>query len=206
MLITDLAAEWQRVATADNADSFLEKHGGKDKVLADPGPQAGLRTAGANPQRLPRPDAAGLQTLQEDAAVRSRASRPSWPGRSQNRSRLRACTISHVLAVSRRGTQLAAIPWAVGAGRGRRHRPAGRVGQRRQEHPLANQGPRPRQLVAGRLGRPHLPDQRRREGHESGRSSASTAATAGCSGRSRCRPSRRSRASAIRTASPPPRR
>jgi outer membrane protein assembly factor BamB len=36
MLVTDLAAEWQRVATADNADTFLEKHGGKDKVLADP--------------------------------------------------------------------------------------------------------------------------------------------------------------------------
>src|SRR5437867_8078375 len=36
MLITDLAAEWQRVATADNADSFLEKHGGKERVLADP--------------------------------------------------------------------------------------------------------------------------------------------------------------------------
>jgi outer membrane protein assembly factor BamB len=36
MLITDLAAEWQRVATADNADSFLQKHGGKEKVLADP--------------------------------------------------------------------------------------------------------------------------------------------------------------------------
>lgn len=36
MLITDLAAEWQRVATADNPESFLKKHGGKDKVLADP--------------------------------------------------------------------------------------------------------------------------------------------------------------------------
>lgn len=36
MLITDLAAEWQRVATADNAESFLEKHGGKEKVLANP--------------------------------------------------------------------------------------------------------------------------------------------------------------------------
>lgn len=36
MLSTDLAAEWQRVATADNPESFLEKHGGKDKVLADP--------------------------------------------------------------------------------------------------------------------------------------------------------------------------
>jgi outer membrane protein assembly factor BamB len=36
MLTTDLAAEWKRVATADNADSFLEQHGGKDKVLADP--------------------------------------------------------------------------------------------------------------------------------------------------------------------------
>ena len=32
---TDLAAEWQRVATIDNADSFLDKHGGKDKVFAD---------------------------------------------------------------------------------------------------------------------------------------------------------------------------
>jgi outer membrane protein assembly factor BamB len=36
MLITDLAAEWQRVATADNADSFLGKHGGKEKAFADP--------------------------------------------------------------------------------------------------------------------------------------------------------------------------
>ncbi len=36
MLITDLAAEWQRVATADNPESFLAKHGGKEKVLADP--------------------------------------------------------------------------------------------------------------------------------------------------------------------------
>src|SRR3954452_4546057 len=35
MLITDLAAEWQRVAAADNADSFLEKHGGKEKVFTD---------------------------------------------------------------------------------------------------------------------------------------------------------------------------
>ena len=35
MLSTDLAAEWQRVATADNPDSFLKKHGGKEKVLAD---------------------------------------------------------------------------------------------------------------------------------------------------------------------------
>lgn len=35
MLTTDLAAEWQRVATTDNADSFLEKHGGKEKVFAD---------------------------------------------------------------------------------------------------------------------------------------------------------------------------
>ena len=35
MLSTDLAAEWQRVATADNPESFLEKHGGKDKVFAD---------------------------------------------------------------------------------------------------------------------------------------------------------------------------
>src|SRR5271156_6843738 len=35
MLSTDIAAEWQRVATADNPESFLEKHGGKDKVMAD---------------------------------------------------------------------------------------------------------------------------------------------------------------------------
>jgi outer membrane protein assembly factor BamB len=36
MLVTDLAAEWQRVQTADNPESFLKKHGGKDKVFADP--------------------------------------------------------------------------------------------------------------------------------------------------------------------------
>ena len=35
MIPTDLAAEWQRVQTADNPDSFLNKHGGKDKVFAD---------------------------------------------------------------------------------------------------------------------------------------------------------------------------
>src|SRR5262249_12075405 len=31
-----LAAEWQRVETDDNPESFLGKHGGKDRVLADP--------------------------------------------------------------------------------------------------------------------------------------------------------------------------
>jgi outer membrane protein assembly factor BamB len=36
MLITDLAAEWQRVATADNPDSFLARNGVRDKVNADP--------------------------------------------------------------------------------------------------------------------------------------------------------------------------
>lgn len=36
MLITDLQAEWQRVATDDNADRFLEKHGGREAVMADP--------------------------------------------------------------------------------------------------------------------------------------------------------------------------
>jgi outer membrane protein assembly factor BamB len=36
MIPTDLAAEWQRIQTADNPESFLAKHGGKDKVLADP--------------------------------------------------------------------------------------------------------------------------------------------------------------------------
>src|ERR1700757_665918 len=35
MLQTDLAAEWQRVETADNAESFLQKHGDKEKVTAD---------------------------------------------------------------------------------------------------------------------------------------------------------------------------
>src|SRR5262249_46462763 len=35
MLITDLAAEWQREATEDNAETFLSQHGGKEKVLAD---------------------------------------------------------------------------------------------------------------------------------------------------------------------------
>jgi outer membrane protein assembly factor BamB len=36
MIPTDLAAEWQRVQTADNPESFLQKHGGKEKALADP--------------------------------------------------------------------------------------------------------------------------------------------------------------------------
>ncbi len=35
MLITDLGAEWQRVETLDNAESFADKHGGVEKVLAD---------------------------------------------------------------------------------------------------------------------------------------------------------------------------
>ncbi|MBI1913516.1 MAG: PQQ-like beta-propeller repeat protein [Planctomycetes bacterium] len=35
MLATDLAAEWQREATEDNAEAFLAQHGGKEKVLAD---------------------------------------------------------------------------------------------------------------------------------------------------------------------------
>ncbi len=35
MLITDLAAEWQRSQTADNPESFLKKHGGKEKVFAN---------------------------------------------------------------------------------------------------------------------------------------------------------------------------
>jgi outer membrane protein assembly factor BamB len=36
MLITDLGAEWQRVETLDNAESFAETHGGMDKVQTDP--------------------------------------------------------------------------------------------------------------------------------------------------------------------------
>src|SRR5436305_9736093 len=35
MLVTDLAAEWQREATEDNAETFLTRHGSKDKVFAD---------------------------------------------------------------------------------------------------------------------------------------------------------------------------
>ena len=36
MIRTDLDAEWQRVATVDNYQTFLAKHGGKEKVLDDP--------------------------------------------------------------------------------------------------------------------------------------------------------------------------
>ena len=36
MIPTDLEAEWRRIATADNYEVFLQQHGGKDKVLADP--------------------------------------------------------------------------------------------------------------------------------------------------------------------------
>ena len=35
MIRTDLDAEWQRVATVDNYQTFLAKHGGKEKILAD---------------------------------------------------------------------------------------------------------------------------------------------------------------------------
>jgi outer membrane protein assembly factor BamB len=36
MIPTDLAAEWQRIATSDNYLAFAEQHGGREKVLADP--------------------------------------------------------------------------------------------------------------------------------------------------------------------------
>ena len=36
MIRTDLDAEWQRVATVDNYQTFLTKHGGKEKVQPDP--------------------------------------------------------------------------------------------------------------------------------------------------------------------------
>src|SRR6202035_608193 len=36
MIPTDLAAEWQRVATSDNYLAFEEQHGGQAKVQADP--------------------------------------------------------------------------------------------------------------------------------------------------------------------------
>lgn len=40
MIPTDLEAEWQRVATADNYLTFLAKHGGPDRVLASPALQS----------------------------------------------------------------------------------------------------------------------------------------------------------------------
>lgn len=36
MIPTDLAAEWKRVATADNYETFADRHGGLEKVQADP--------------------------------------------------------------------------------------------------------------------------------------------------------------------------
>ena len=36
MIPTDLAAEWLRIGTADNAQTFLAAHGGREAVLADP--------------------------------------------------------------------------------------------------------------------------------------------------------------------------
>ncbi len=36
MIRTDLDAEWQRVATVDNYQTFVAKHGGKEQVMADP--------------------------------------------------------------------------------------------------------------------------------------------------------------------------
>lgn len=36
MLMTDLNAEWQRSETDDGSERFLQEHGGRDKVLADP--------------------------------------------------------------------------------------------------------------------------------------------------------------------------
>ncbi len=36
MIPTDLAAEWQRIATSDNYLAFAERHGGRQRVLADP--------------------------------------------------------------------------------------------------------------------------------------------------------------------------
>jgi outer membrane protein assembly factor BamB len=36
MIPTDLAAEWLRIGTPDNADAFVAAHGGREAVLADP--------------------------------------------------------------------------------------------------------------------------------------------------------------------------
>jgi len=43
MLLTDLAAEWQRVETVDNAESFLRAHGGLEHVASDPALQRAYR-------------------------------------------------------------------------------------------------------------------------------------------------------------------
>src|SRR6187401_1142297 len=48
MIPTDLAAEWQRVATPDNYHRFAEQHGGLEKVNSD----AELKAAYERRQRL----------------------------------------------------------------------------------------------------------------------------------------------------------
>src|SRR5438876_10966403 len=44
MIPTDLEAEWKRVATADNQETFLKQHGGKEKITADPALKAAWET------------------------------------------------------------------------------------------------------------------------------------------------------------------
>lgn len=43
MLVTDLAAEWQRAVNPDDAPSFASRHGGIDGVFRDPGLRAGYQ-------------------------------------------------------------------------------------------------------------------------------------------------------------------
>ena len=60
MIPTDLAAEWQRVATPDNYHLFAKQHGGLEKVQRDPALHAAYErrqqdrdeVPGTDPRRL----------------------------------------------------------------------------------------------------------------------------------------------------------
>lgn len=87
MIPTDLEAEWQRVATADNYLDFAEQHGGEAKLTADPALKVAyerrrqaadkflglVREAYAKRRRRPPfDDAAKLETALRSAGRRSR--------------------------------------------------------------------------------------------------------------------------------------
>ena len=74
MLATDLAAEWQRVETQDNAERFLEQHGGREKVLADAilRPEAYERRLEIRDKFLDG-DAGRIQTREQASPVRCRS-------------------------------------------------------------------------------------------------------------------------------------
>jgi outer membrane protein assembly factor BamB len=87
MIPTDLEAEWQRIATSDNYLAFLEQHGGRAKIAADPALRAAydrrrhiadtflamIREAYAKRRRRsPFDDLAKLETALRSAGHRSR--------------------------------------------------------------------------------------------------------------------------------------